>query len=62
MSFKRFAQLFVCYLVAMTLAILITDTFSFEHIWSYILCASVIGYVVLIIPLTVLTLLKRRKK
>ncbi|MEK0173419.1 hypothetical protein WN867_00145 [Tetragenococcus halophilus] len=61
MTVKRFVQLFICYFVSITIAMLVTKLFSITNIWLAIILVAVIGYVVLIIPLTILTLSKQKK-
>ncbi|BAK94811.1 hypothetical protein [Tetragenococcus halophilus] len=61
MTIKRFVQLFICYFVSITIAMLATKLFSITNIWLAIILVAVIGYVVLIIPLTILTLSKQKK-
>lgn len=60
MTVKRFVQLFICYFISMALAIFITRAFPISNIWTFILIAAIIGYIILVIPLTILTLLKNR--
>lgn len=60
MSFKRFFQLFIIYLVA----ILICEGVSNElHLATggRIAVFAILGYVILTIPLTILTILKNKK-
>ncbi|AYW50499.1 hypothetical protein [Tetragenococcus halophilus] len=61
MTVKRFVQLFICYFVSITIAMLVTKLFSITNTWLAIILVAVIGYVVLIIPLTILTLSKQKK-
>ncbi|GEQ36965.1 hypothetical protein TH5N_00910 [Tetragenococcus halophilus] len=61
MTVKRFVQLFICYFVSITIAMLATKLFSITNTWLAIILVAVIGYVVLIIPLTILTLSKQKK-
>ncbi|WP_161901362.1 hypothetical protein [Candidatus Enterococcus willemsii] len=60
MSVKRFVQLFVCYLVSIVIAVTLTDFFSVSNRWLFILLVSVIGYIVLTIPLTIMTMMKKK--
>uniref|UniRef100_UPI00403F68B7 hypothetical protein n=1 Tax=Candidatus Enterococcus willemsii TaxID=1857215 RepID=UPI00403F68B7 len=60
MSVKRFVQLFVCYLVSIVIAVTLTDLFSVSNRWLFILLVSVIGYIVLTIPLTIMTMMKKK--
>ena len=59
MSAKRFIQLFICYAISMIVAILLTDLFNFSSPIAYLVVASIIGYVVITVPLTIMTLLKK---
>lgn len=61
MTVKRFVQLFVCYFISMALAVFITRALSISNIWLFIITAAIIGYVILVLPLTVLTLLKNKR-
>ncbi|EEI12153.1 hypothetical protein RZO17_05620 [Enterococcus faecalis] len=60
MSAKRFIQLFICYTISMIVAILLTDLFNFSSPIAYLVVASIIGYVVITVPLTIMTLLKNK--
>ncbi|HAP2916109.1 TPA: hypothetical protein ITS44_000006 [Enterococcus faecalis] len=60
MSAKRFIQLFICYAISMIFAILLTDLFNFSSPIAYLVVASIIGYVVITVPLTIMTLLKNK--
>ncbi|MCB8490132.1 hypothetical protein KMA63_08735 [Enterococcus faecalis] len=60
MSAKRFIQLFICYSISMIVAILLTDLFNFSSPIAYLVVASIIGYVVITVPLTIMTLLKNK--
>ncbi|EJV15546.1 hypothetical protein [Enterococcus faecalis] len=60
MSAKRFIQLFICYTISMIVAILLTDLFNFSSPIAYLVVASIIGYVVNTVPLTIMTLLKNK--
>ncbi|NSS49662.1 hypothetical protein HRG24_01110 [Enterococcus faecalis] len=60
MSAKRFIQLFICYATSMIVAILLTDLFNFSSPIAYLVVASIIGYVVITVPLTIMTLLKNK--
>ena len=62
MSAKRFIQLFICYAISMIVAILLTDLFNFSSPIAYLVVASIIGYVVITVPLTIMTLLKNKNK
>jgi Na+-driven multidrug efflux pump len=60
MNIKRFVQLFICYLVSMGVAVLVTNVFHISHTWLYVLVASIIGYITLTIPLVVMTMRKNK--
>ena len=60
MSAKRFIQLFICYAISMIVEILLTDLFNFSSPIAYLVVASIIGYVVITVPLTIMTLLKNK--
>lgn len=60
MSAKRFIQLLICYAISMIVAILLTDLFNFSSPIAYLVVASIIGYVVITVPLTIMTLLKNK--
>ena len=60
LSAKRFIQLFICYAISMIVAILLTDLFNFSSPIAYLVVASIIGYVVITVPLTIMTLLKNK--
>lgn len=60
MSAKWFIQLFICYAISMIVAILLTDLFNFSSPIAYLVVASIIGYVVITVPLTIMTLLKNK--
>ena len=60
MSAKRFIQLFIFYAISMIVAILLTDLFNFSSPIAYLVVASIIGYVVITVPLTIMTLLKNK--
>ena len=60
MSAKRFIQLFICYAISMIVAILLTDLFNFSSPIAYLVVASIIGYVVITVPLTIMTLLIKK--
>ena len=60
MSAKRFIQLFICYAISMIVAILLTDLFNFSSPIAYLVVASIIGYIVITVPLTIMTLLKNK--
>ncbi|MGK0551452.1 hypothetical protein ACSFB8_06025 [Enterococcus faecalis] len=61
MSTKRFIQLFICYALSMVIAIALTNCFHFTSQIGYMIVASIIGYIVITIPLTVMTVMKNKK-
>ena len=61
MTITRFIQLFVCYFISILIAVLLTNLFHFSNQWLEILVISIIGYIVLTIPLTILTIVKSKK-
>lgn len=60
MSTKRFVQLFVCYFLSIVIAIGLANLFPTTNQWIYLLVVSIIGYVVLTIPLTIMTIMKKK--
>lgn len=61
MSFKRFAQLFIIYVLAILCSEAVVHLFSVQSIIVRLAIFIIVGYIVLTIPLTVLTLLKNKK-
>ncbi|MEG0293270.1 hypothetical protein [Enterococcus sp.] len=61
MSVKRFVQLFVFYLLSIVIAIPLTNVFNIEATWLYYLVISIIGFFVLSLPLTIMTIQKSKK-
>ena len=61
MSFKRFAQLFIIYAVAILCSEAVAQLFSVQSILVRLAIFIIVGYIVLTIPLTILTLLKNKK-
>ncbi|MDD9138805.1 pyridoxamine 5'-phosphate oxidase family protein [Fructobacillus sp. CRL 2054] len=59
---KRFIQLFVIFFVTVIIAELLADVSGMEALWPHIFFVTVIGYLVLVTPLTILTIMKNRKK
>ncbi len=62
MYLKRFIQLFIMFLVAIFLSLFIVSLFNIRGFIAQAAALTIIGYVFLTIPLTVLTILKQRKK
>lgn len=60
MTAKRFIQLFICYAVSIVLAITFTNMLHLTNQVLYLLVASIIGYIVITIPLTLLTIFKKK--
>lgn len=60
MSAKRFIQLFVCYFASIVVAILLANVFPITNHWVYMLVVSIIGYIVLTVPLTIMTVMKKK--
>lgn len=61
MSIKRFVQLFIFYLISIVIAIPLANVFNIQATWLYYLVISVIGFVVLSLPLTIMTIQKSKK-
>lgn len=62
MYLKRFIQLFIMFLVTIFLSLFIVSLFNIRGFIAQATALTIIGYVFLTIPLTVLTILKQRKK
>ncbi|KAF1296577.1 hypothetical protein BAU15_14640 [Enterococcus sp. JM4C] len=62
MTFKRFFQLFICYVLSIAAGYGGILLFSGAAFWIKVLIFTIIGYLVLCLPLTVLTLLKSKSK
>ncbi|EOL46101.1 hypothetical protein RV11_GL001173 [Enterococcus phoeniculicola] len=60
MTFKRFFQLFICYLLSVIVGYGVISFFPEASIWVKGLLFTVIGYIVLCLPLTILTFLKSK--
>ncbi|SFH65113.1 hypothetical protein [Pisciglobus halotolerans] len=61
MSVKRFVQLFLFYFVSILISHLIVRQFSIDSVLLNILLISVIGYIILVMPLTIMTVKKQKK-
>ncbi|ACA83130.1 MULTISPECIES: pyridoxamine 5'-phosphate oxidase family protein [Leuconostoc] len=59
---KRFVQLFVIFLVTMFIATFILQQLNIQGYVYQALTLTIVGYIILTIPLTILTILKQRKK
>lgn len=61
MSVKRFVQLFLFYFVSILISYLIVQQFSIDSVLLNVLLISIIGYIILVMPLTVMTVKKTKK-
>ncbi|MDR0298939.1 MAG: pyridoxamine 5'-phosphate oxidase family protein [Streptococcaceae bacterium] len=61
MYFKRFAQLFIIFLIALAVFAIIFLA-DFGNVWLRFFIGLVLSYIVLVLPLVILTLVKTRKK
>ncbi|WEA53765.1 pyridoxamine 5'-phosphate oxidase family protein [Weissella paramesenteroides] len=59
---KRFIQLFIIFFVTIFISLAIVDLFHVREFWLQGILVTIVGYIILIIPLTALTILKQRKK
>ncbi|MBZ2405874.1 pyridoxamine 5'-phosphate oxidase family protein [Liquorilactobacillus hordei] len=59
---KRFIQLFLIFLLTIFIAMLVVSYVGIKGYFAQSLALSVVGYIILVIPLTILTVLKQRKK
>lgn len=62
MSIKRFVQLFCFYFLSVVVSYCCIIWLNITGFWGTILILSVIGYIVLTLPLTLLTLKKKQEK
>lgn len=60
MSFKRFFQLFIIYLVAILICEGVSNALHLATV-GRISVFAILGYMILTIPLTILTILKNKK-
>lgn len=60
MTFKRFFQLFIFYVLSILVAYSLVVAFKLTSFWAIILLMSVAGYIVLGLPLTLLSLKKKK--
>ncbi|MBO0486326.1 hypothetical protein [Vagococcus fluvialis] len=60
MTFKRFFQLFIFYVLSILVAYSLVVTFKLTSFWAIVLLMSVAGYIVLGLPLTLLSLKKKK--
>lgn len=61
MSIKRFVQLFCFYCLSTVVSYSLIIWLNISSFWGAILIMSIIGYIVLTLPLTLLTLKKEKK-
>ncbi|MHC5267711.1 hypothetical protein ACYSNO_00790 [Enterococcus sp. LJL98] len=61
MSMKRFVQLFVLYFLSILIAMPLTNLLQIQNRFFTYLVVSIIGYLVLTIPLTIMTIQKEKK-
>ncbi|HJF19250.1 MAG TPA: hypothetical protein K8W13_02910 [Enterococcus columbae] len=61
MSFKRFVQLFVIYVIAILCCEALVQFIPVHSLALRLAIFIVVGYIVLTIPLTILTLMKNKK-
>lgn len=62
MSIKRFVQLFCFYFLSIVVSYSFINWLDIASFWGSILIMSVIGYIVLTLPLTLLTLKKKKEE
>lgn len=62
MSIKRFVQLFVLYFLSIIIAMPITNLLQIQNTFLAYLIISLIGYIVLTLPLTIMTIQKEKQK
>ncbi|WP_251869462.1 hypothetical protein [Enterococcus italicus] len=62
MSIKRFVQLFYFYFLSIVASYSFIIWLDITSFWGTILIMSVIGYIVLTLPLTLLTLKKKKEE
>lgn len=60
MTFKRFFQLFIFYVLSILVAYYLVVAFKLTSFWAIVLLMSVAGYIVLGLPLTLLSLKKKK--
>lgn len=61
MTFKRFFQLFIFYALSILIPLSLIKVFQIDIFWSQALILIIIGYIILGLPLTMLSLLKKKK-
>ncbi len=62
MSIKRFVQLFCFYFLSIVVSYSFIIWLDIASFWRTILIMSVIGYIVLTLPLTLLTIKKKKEE
>lgn len=60
MTFKRFFQLFIFYALSIIVAYFLVAVFEVTNFWAIVSLMSVVGYIVLGLPLTLLSLKKKK--
>lgn len=58
MSIKRFVQLFIMYAISIIVAVGVNNLFHITDGFAEVAVLSLVGYVVLTIPLTIMTIKK----
>ncbi|HCM90851.1 MULTISPECIES: hypothetical protein [Vagococcus] len=61
MSFKRFFQLFIFYIISILIPLFIIKQFAIHSFWLSATLIIVLGYIILTLPLTILTMKKSKK-
>lgn len=62
MYLKRFVELFVVFFMTVLLSELLAVVLGVTQFWSHLFLVALVGYVILTIPLTILTVIKNRRK
>ena len=62
MSIKRFVQLFVLYFLSIVIAVPLTNLLKLDNALLSYFIISVIGYITLPLPLTIMTIKKEKNK
>lgn len=60
MSIKQFVQLFVLYFLSIVIAVPLTKLLKVDNVLLSYFIISVIGYVTLTLPLTIMTIKKKK--
>lgn len=61
MSFKRFFQLFICYFVSILIPYWLIQTLELTNNLAIVLLMTILGFIILCIPLTILTIKKNKR-